>query len=162
MSKANAMSFAAVVLTWDMSCSCEAMISLVGWIGGMPGRIDAAAMTSSSLILDDSLDCLFERGIGRDVPKLLRDPRRSLEDGAELKGCMRSFVSAKGERDIGTSMVFLSLLSSGTESMRRNIGRSTFLSGVLSACLLGEVGAPGILKDLVDSGCEEVAKRCLW
>lgn len=76
---------------------------------------------------------------------------------------MRSLVSAKGERDMGTSMVFLSALPpspSGTESMRRNMGRST-LSGALSAdCWSGDVVAPGILRDLVVvvvvvvSGCD--------
>lgn len=83
----------------------------MGWMVGIPGLVGAP----SAFHVDESRDCLFERGIGRAVPKLLREPLRSASAGETLKECMRASVSAIWDLVAGTSIVVDSSYSDGTE-----------------------------------------------
>jgi hypothetical protein len=69
-------------------------------MAGMPGRVGLP----SDVATEESLDWRFERGIGRDAPKLFREPRRSTCEGDMLRECMRASDSAMGERVAGTSI----------------------------------------------------------
>ena len=77
-------------------------MSLVGWIVGIPGLVGLP----SALYVEERRDCLFVRGMGRAVPKLLREPLRFAWEPIEpLKECMRASVSATWDLVAGTSIV---------------------------------------------------------
>lgn len=76
------MSYAALAFSPLISWTWAPIISLEGWTGGMPGLTGRP----SAVWTDDSLDCLFNLGIGREVPKEFRETFRSFTDGERL-GC---------------------------------------------------------------------------
>src|SRR4051812_29149745 len=71
MSKANAIFFAAEVLTDDISWTCEDMISRLAWTGGMPGLT-----RPSPRVTEERRDWRFDLGMGSETPKLFLEPRR--------------------------------------------------------------------------------------
>jgi hypothetical protein len=73
MSKAKAMFLAAATFSLDISWTWEARIS----------REVPPAVTT-----EDRRETRGERGMGREVPKELRDPRRSRVEGEILRLCM--------------------------------------------------------------------------
>ena len=70
-------------------------------MAGMPGLVGLP----SAVATDERRDCRFDLGIGREAPKLFRDPRLSTWEGDMLKECMRGWLSAIDDLVAGTSMV---------------------------------------------------------
>jgi hypothetical protein len=76
-------------------------MSRVGWMDGMPGLVGLP----SAVATDERRDWRFDFGIGREAPKLFREPRLSTCEGEMLKECMRASLSAICDLVAGTSIV---------------------------------------------------------
>jgi hypothetical protein len=70
-------------------------------MAGMPGLVCLPSVFAT----DESRDWRFDLGIGRETPKLFRDPRLSTWEGDILRECMRGSLSAIDDLVAGTSMV---------------------------------------------------------
>jgi hypothetical protein len=96
MSKTNARFLTASTLSLARSCSWDARI--------FREAIAGEVVESSVVIVEDSLEALGDLGIGRDVPKLFRDPRRPFIEGETLRLCIRADASLIELLEAGTSM----------------------------------------------------------
>ena len=83
-------------------------MSLVGWIGGMPGREALPSVVTT----EDNLDCLLDLGIGKKEPKEFLEPLRS----EMLKLCMYFVLSLIEGLSVGTSILSPCSLGIGIEA----------------------------------------------
>lgn len=83
-------------------------MSLVGWIGGIPGR----EALPSAVTTEDKRDCLLDLGMGKTEPKEFLEPLRS----EILKLCIYFVLSLTEGLSEGTSMLSPCSLGTGIDA----------------------------------------------